>query len=99
MEAQKENTHRRPKTLTRNNRGRHKQRRRAAKRAQRQDQKERMKDAEQQEDVVQLVDGDKKLESDNLTSFEVYAGRYKVGRVNNKTDDDASSLITQEANP
>jgi len=42
----------------------------------------------------------KKLQSNKLTSFEVYVRRYnKVGRVNNETDDDASSLITQDPSP
>ena len=77
MEAHNNNKHNRPKTLTRNNRRRHKNRRRAKRRAQKRKEKERLNDAEKQEhmnkdDVVLSGDGDKKLQSDNLTSFEVY---------------------------
>ena len=85
------------------NRHRHKQMRRA-KKSQRGEEKERLNDAEKQEhlnkdEVVQSGDGDKKVKSDNLTSFEVYGCRYKVGQVNKEADDDASSLITQEPSP
>ena len=90
--------------MTRNNRCRHKNRRRAEIRAQKRKEKKRLIDAEKQEllnkDDVVLSGEDKKLQSDKLTSFEVYVRRYnKVGRVNNKTDDDASSLITQDPSP
>lgn len=76
---------------------------RRAKKSKRGEEKERLNDAEKQEhlnkdEVVQSGDGDKKLKSDNLKSFEVYTDRYKVEQVNNKTDDDTTSLITQEAN-
>ena len=99
MEAYNNTKHNRPRMLTRNNRRRHKNRRRAKIRAQKRKEKERLIDAEKQElpnkDDVVLSGEDKKLQSDKLTSFEVYVHRYnKVGRVNNETDDDASSLIT-----
>ena len=80
-----------------NNRRRHKNMRRAEKRAQKRKEKERLINAEKQEllnkDDVVLSGEDKKLQSDKLTSFEVYVRWYnKVGRVHPETDDDASSL-------